>query len=121
MMLLYNQNDALMCKVFPSSLRPTTLRRFNGLRKGSIHNFGELIQEFGARFMTCSQVPQLVDVLLSMKMGLEKLFGAMLTVIRNCIMKFVLGGGQREGGGQHFQIGASRGFEVKGFVDHPRT
>ena len=45
----------------------------------------------------------------------------MLTVIRNCIMKFVLGGGQREGGGQHFQIGASRGFEVKGFVDHPRT
>ena len=93
MMLLYNQNDALMCKVFPSSLKPTTLRRFNGLRKGSIHNFGELIQEFGARFMTCSQVPQLVDVLLSMKMGLEKLFEAMLTVIRNCIMKFFKGGG----------------------------
>ena len=31
------------------------------------------------------------------------------------------GGGQREGGGQHFQIGASRGFEVKGFIDHQRT
>ena len=59
----------LMCKVFPSSLKPTTLRWFNGLRKGSIHNFRELIQEFGVRFMMCSRVPQLVDMLLSMKMG----------------------------------------------------
>ena len=42
---LYNQNVALMCKVFPSSLGPTALRWFNGLRKGSIHNFGKLIQE----------------------------------------------------------------------------
>lgn len=47
MMSLYNQNDAFICKVFPPSLRPTALRWFNGLRKGSIHNFGELIQEFG--------------------------------------------------------------------------
>ena len=66
---LHNQNDAIMCKVFPSSLGPTTLRWFNGLRKRSIHNFRELIQEFGARFMTCSWVPQPVDALLSMKMG----------------------------------------------------
>ena len=44
------------------------MRWFNGLRKGSIHSFSELIQEFGARFITCNQVPQPVDVLLSMKM-----------------------------------------------------
>ncbi|XP_075663325.1 uncharacterized protein LOC142632891 [Castanea sativa] len=69
MMSLYNQNGALMCKVFPSSLWPTALRLFNGLRKGSIQNFGELIQEFGAQFMTCSRVLQSVDALLSMKMG----------------------------------------------------
>ena len=69
MMSLHNQNDALMCKVFPSSLRSTALRWFNGLRKDSIHNFGELIREFGVRFMTCSWVPQSVDALLSMKMG----------------------------------------------------
>ena len=43
MMSLYNKNDALMCKVFPFSLRPTALRWFNWLSKGSIHNFGELI------------------------------------------------------------------------------
>ena len=54
MMSLHTHNDALMCKVFPSSLGPTALRWFNGLRKGSIHSFSESIQEFGVRFMTCS-------------------------------------------------------------------
>ena len=69
MMSLNTHNDALMCKVFPSSLWPTALRWFNGLRKGFIHNFVELIQEFGIQFMTYSWVPQYVDMLLSMKMG----------------------------------------------------
>lgn len=69
MMSLHNHNDALMCKVFPSNLGPTALRWFSGLRKGSIHNFKELIQNFEVRFMTCSQVPQPMDSLLSMKMG----------------------------------------------------
>ncbi|XP_023927698.1 uncharacterized protein LOC112039087 [Quercus suber] len=68
MMSLHTRNDTLMCKVFPSSLGPTALRWFNGLRKGSIHSFAELIQEFGSRFVTCSREQQLVDTLLSMKM-----------------------------------------------------
>ena len=68
MMSLHTPNDALMCKVFPSSLGPTALRWFNGLWKGSIRSFSKLIQEFGVRFVTCSRVPQLVDALLSMKM-----------------------------------------------------
>ena len=67
-MSLYAHNDALMCKVFPSSLGSTALRWFNGLRKGSIHSFAELIQEFNSRFVTCSRVQQPVDALLSMKM-----------------------------------------------------
>ena len=48
------------------------MRWFNGLRKGSIHSFSELIQEFDARFITCSRVPQPVDALLSMKMRIDK-------------------------------------------------
>ena len=68
MISLHTHNDSLMCKVFPSSLGSTALRWFNGLRKGSVHNFAELIQEFGVRFMTC-RVRQLVDALLLMKMG----------------------------------------------------
>ena len=63
------EDDRLMCKVFPLSLGSTALRWFNGLRKGSIRSFAELIQEFGARFVTCSRVPQPVDALLSIKMG----------------------------------------------------
>ena len=54
MMSLHTHNDALMCKVFLSSLESTALRWFNGLRKGLIHSFAELIQEFGVQFMTCS-------------------------------------------------------------------
>ena len=68
MMSLYTDNNALMCKVFPSSLDPTVLRWFNGLQKGSIHSFAELIQEFGTQFVTCSRVPQPMDALLSIKM-----------------------------------------------------
>ncbi|XP_023873726.1 uncharacterized protein LOC111986327 [Quercus suber] len=68
MMSLHSHNDALMCKVFPSSLGSTALRWFNGLRKGFVHSFAELIQEFSVRFVTCSHVPQPVDALLSMKM-----------------------------------------------------
>ena len=69
MMSLHTHNDALMCKVFPSSLGPTALRWFNGLKKCSIHSFFELIQEFGVWFMTCRRVLQPIDALLSMKIG----------------------------------------------------
>ena len=68
-MALYSRNDGLLCKVFPSSLGPTAMRWFNGLRKGSIHNFGELIKALEACFVTCSRVPLPIDALLSMKMG----------------------------------------------------
>ena len=72
MMSLHTHNDVLMCKVFPSSLSSTALRWFNGLQKGSIRSFAELIQEFGARFVMCSRVPQSVAALLSIKMGVDE-------------------------------------------------
>ena len=72
MMSLHTHNDTLMCKVFPSSLGSRALRWFNGLRKGSIHSFAELIQEFGTRFVTCSWVLQPVDALLSIKIGINE-------------------------------------------------
>ena len=71
-MALYSQNKGLLCKVFPFGLGPTTMRWFNGLKNGSIHNFGEFIQAFNARFMTCSRVPKPIDAFLSMKMGSEE-------------------------------------------------
>ena len=41
-MIIHSKNEALMCKVFPSSLGPMTMRWFDGLRAGSINSFKEL-------------------------------------------------------------------------------
>ncbi|XP_075655044.1 uncharacterized protein LOC142625239 [Castanea sativa] len=103
MMSLHSHNDALMCKVFPLSLGPTALRWFNGLKKGSIHSFSKLIQEFGLRFMTCSQVPQPVDVLLSMKMGAGE-------TLRNYASRYwelynEIGGGNEKIAASNFRMG----------------
>ena len=35
-MAIYSKNEALMCKIFPSSLGPIAMRWFDGLQKGAI-------------------------------------------------------------------------------------
>ena len=67
-MAVHSKNEALMCKVFPSSLRPMAMRWFDGLDAGSIGSFEELTRVFESRFITCSRVPRLLDSLLSMSM-----------------------------------------------------
>ena len=67
-MTVHSKNEALMCKVFPSSLGPVVMRWFDGLKEGFINSFKELTRAFGARFVTCSRVPQPLDSLLSMAM-----------------------------------------------------
>ena len=41
-MVVHSKNEALMCKVFPSSLGPVAMRWFDGLRVSSIDSFKEL-------------------------------------------------------------------------------
>ena len=67
-MVMHSKNEALMCKVFPSSLGPVAMRWFDGLVAGSINSFRELTQAFKSRFITCSRVSQPLDSLLSMSM-----------------------------------------------------
>ena len=67
-MVVHSKDEALMCKIFPSSLGPMAMRWFNGLRANSIDSFKKLIQSFGARFITCSRVPLPLGSLLSMSM-----------------------------------------------------
>ena len=67
-MAVHSKNEALMCKVFPSSLGPVAMRWFDGLREGSINSFKELTWAFRAHFVTCSKVPRPLDSLLSMTM-----------------------------------------------------
>ncbi|XP_023899471.1 uncharacterized protein LOC136068578 [Quercus suber] len=71
-MAVHSKNKALICKVFPSSLGPVTMRWFDGLRAGSIDSFKELTQSFGSRFITCSRVPRPLASLLSLSMREEE-------------------------------------------------
>ena len=41
-MAAYSKNEALMCKVFPSSLGPATMRWFNGLKANSVDSYRQL-------------------------------------------------------------------------------
>ena len=67
-MAVYSKNEALMCKVFPSSLGPMAMRWFDGLKLNSINIFKQLAQAFGSRFITSSRVPRPLDSLLSLSM-----------------------------------------------------
>ncbi|XP_030924942.1 uncharacterized protein LOC115951973 [Quercus lobata] len=67
-MAIHSGNEALMCKVFPSSLRLVAICWFDDLEEGSIRSFKELTRAFGARFVICSRVPKPLDSLLSMAM-----------------------------------------------------
>ena len=67
-MIIHSQDEALMCRIFPSSLGSMPMRWFNGLRKNSISSFKKLTQSFCSPFITCSRVPQPLDSLLSMSM-----------------------------------------------------
>ena len=65
-MAVHSKNEALICKVFPSSLGPVAMRWFNGLRTNSIDSFRKLTRAFDARFITCNRVPRPLGSLLSM-------------------------------------------------------
>ena len=65
---MHAKSEALMCKVFLSSLGLVAMRWFDGLKEGFINSFKELTRAFGACFVTCSGVPWPLDSLLSMAM-----------------------------------------------------
>ena len=67
-MAVHSQDEAPLCRVFPSSLGPMSMTWFDGLRTNSISSFKKLTQSFCSRFITCSRVPQPLDSLLSMSM-----------------------------------------------------
>ena len=67
-MAIHSKDEALMYKVFPSSLGLVVMRWFDGLRANSIDSFKELTQAFDSCFITCSRVPRPLDSLLSLSM-----------------------------------------------------
>ncbi|XP_075641958.1 uncharacterized protein LOC142613481 [Castanea sativa] len=67
-MAVHANNEAVMCKVFPSSLSPVAMRWFDALEEASMGSFEELTRTFGARFITYSRVPKPLDSLIFMAM-----------------------------------------------------
>ena len=67
-MAVHSKDEALMCKVFLSSLGPVAMRWFDGLKADSIDSFKELTRAFGSHFITCTRVPRPIDSLLSLSM-----------------------------------------------------
>ena len=47
-MAVHSKNEALIYKVFPSSLGPVVMRGFDGLKEGSISSFQEFTRAFRA-------------------------------------------------------------------------
>ncbi|XP_057493157.1 uncharacterized protein LOC130778645 [Actinidia eriantha] len=68
-MALWNHMDALMCRVFPSSLGDLGLKWFDKLPPGSIENFYQLTESFVARFVINTKAPKVVSSLLTLKKG----------------------------------------------------
>ena len=77
-MVVHSKDEALICKIFPSSLGPMAMRWFNGLKANSIDSFKKLTQSFGIHFITCSRVPLPLGSLLSMSMRGEETLKAYL-------------------------------------------
>ena len=67
-MAVHSKNEALMYKVFPSSLGPVAMGWFDSLDAGSINSFKELTQVFESHFITCNRIPRPLDSLLSLSM-----------------------------------------------------
>ena len=68
-MPLQSENEAFMCKVFPSSLGETELQQFDKLLTGSMSSWKQLLEASIARFVTKRKVPKVEDALLALKKG----------------------------------------------------
>ena len=67
-MAINSKKEALMCKVFSSSLGPMVMRWFNDLKANSVDSYRQLTQAFGSRFVMNSRAPQPLSALLSLSM-----------------------------------------------------
>ena len=66
-MALWNHLDALMCRVFPSSLRDLGMKWFDKLPVGSIKSFHQLFESFVARLVINTKAPKGVNSFLMLR------------------------------------------------------
>lgn len=71
-MTLHADDEALMCRIFPSSLGPLAVRWYYKLEPASIKSFHQLQESFRARFITDEVHPKQVDSLWAIQIKLEE-------------------------------------------------
>ena len=67
MMALWNGDQSLMCRVFPSSLGEIALRWFDKLLASSVFSWRQLAELFTSCFIANSKQPREVDYLLTLQ------------------------------------------------------
>ena len=67
-MAVHSKNEALMCKIFPSSLGPMVMRWFNDLKANFVDSYRQLTYAFDSRFVTNNRAPRPLSALLSLSM-----------------------------------------------------
>ncbi|XP_058217525.1 uncharacterized protein LOC131328622 [Rhododendron vialii] len=66
-MFMHSGNDAIMCKMFPSSVGKVALSWFHKLGPRSIREWRQLAEKFTARFLTSRKAPKTFESLSVMK------------------------------------------------------
>ena len=72
-MALHARNDALMCRVFPSSLAPTAMAWFYRLEPESIDSFQSLSTTFVTHYITSCKEQKRVNSLFEVVKGQDSL------------------------------------------------
>lgn len=68
-MALYEHDDALMCRIFPSSLDGPALNWYCSLPSNSIHSFIDICSAFIAQYSTYRDMKKGSDYLFTVQMG----------------------------------------------------
>lgn len=68
-LFMHDGDDAIMCKIFPSSLGKVALAWFHKLEPYTIKSWKQLSEEFTTWFLTSQTTPKTFEVLSSMKQG----------------------------------------------------
>ena len=71
-MALYNGNEQLLCKVFPSSFEEIAIDWFHKLPKGTVQHWEGQAEMFVARFVTNKLQSLRVDSLMALRIGKDK-------------------------------------------------